>query len=429
LLLCFWGLILPAFPQSAAPIERMSDDETIPPASTTPGPTPAPSGVSLLPKSPSPAATAPDFPPLALPLDFHSPEPFPFEMGGNIPALTLRYETYGTLNAARSNAVLVCHALSGDHHVAGRHHPADPKPGWWDAFVGPGKAVDTDRFFVIGVNCVGGCRGSTGPLSANPATGLPYGPDFPRFTMRDIVRAQRRLVRALGIERLHAVIGGSMGGMQGLVWAVDFPGEVGGVVALACSTRQNAQAIAFNEVARCAIMGDPGWLGGRYAPGAGPRAGLAVARMLGHISYLSAPGMERKFGRRRRPAAAPTPVLTPRGPHPVEFEAESYLNHQGLAFLERFDANSYLQIIKATDCFDLGENAPLEAVFAPVQARVRLIGFSSDWLYPPAENRRALDALLRAGKDAAYSEIETDAGHDAFLLPNPALFAAIREAL
>ena len=366
--------------------------------------------------------------------DLHIDAPFPFELGGSVPALTLRYETYGTLNADRSNAILVCHALSGDHHVAGRYTPGDCKPGWWDAFAGPGRPLDTSRFFIIGVNCVGGCRGSTGPTSIRPETGRPYGPDFPQITMRDIVRAQRLLTRAFGIEQLHAVVGGSMGGMQGLLWAMDYPDEVRNVVALACSTRQSAQAIAFNEIGRNAILRDPDWQGGRYAAGAGPKNGLALARMLGHMTYLSAAGMERKFGRRLQPGrSSGNGATTKRGPFEIEYAVESYLEHQGQSFVERFDANAYLYITKATDRFDLAGpgtgNLDLENAFAPVKARVRLVGFSSDWLYPPAGNEFATDALRRAGKEVECEQIETDTGHDAFLLPTPDLFRAIRAGL
>jgi homoserine O-acetyltransferase len=249
--------------------------------------------------------------------------------------------------------------------------------------------------------------------------------------MRDMVRAQRLLTRSLGIERLHAVIGGSMGGMQGLVWAADFPGGTRNVVALACASRQNAQAIAFNEIGRSAIMSDPAWRGGHYEPGAGPKTGLALARMLGHVTYLSAAGIERRFGRQRQPhgglrLATVSPV---RGPYGVEFAVESYLNYQGAAFVERFDANAYLAITRAADRFDLAAGKLLAEVFANVTARVSLIGFSSDWLYPATANRATLDALRLAGKCATEREIQSDAGHDAFLLPAPALFDAIREGL
>ncbi|MDR2512733.1 MAG: homoserine O-acetyltransferase [Puniceicoccales bacterium] len=360
--------------------------------------------------------------------------PFSFELGGTIPAFTLRYETYGQLNAERSNAVLVCHALTGNHHVAGRYTADETRPGWWDAFVGPGRPLDTTRFFVIGVSCLGGCQGSTGPSSANPATGHPYGLTFPQLTMRDMVHAQRQLMNALGISRLHAVIGGSMGGMQGLLWAIDYPDAVQNVVALACAARQGVQAIAFNEVGRNVIVNDPAWLGGAYyGKGPGPEAGLAIARMLGHVSYLSCAGMERKFGRARCAQSILADRMAQAGsasPFKPEFEVEAYLRHQGLSFVKRFDANSYLYITKATDRFDLTEGArSLEDVLIPVRARVSVIGFSSDWLYPPAQNREIATALLLAGKEARYIEVETDAGHDAFLLPCKTLFQAIRQAL
>ncbi len=351
-------------------------------------------------------------------------EPFAFELGGSIPAFNIRYETYGTLNADKSNAILVTHALSGDHHVAGKYTPDDRKPGWWNSLVGPGRPLDTNKYFVIGTNCIGGCQGSTGPSSINPATGTPYYLDFPQLTMRDIVRGQYRLVRALGIERLHAVVGGSMGGMQALLWATDFPAAVARIVALACSARQNTQAIAFNEVGRSAIMHDPGWQQGRYAKGQGPHTGLTVARMMAHITYLSDQSLERKFGRQRR--AKENSAGNAADPFSVEFEVESYLRHQGRSFINRFDANSYLYITKAADRFDLTENCSLEEAFAPVKARTLVVGFSSDWLYSPAQNRAIAMALLKAGKDASYAEIEMDAGHDSFLLPSPALHRAIR---
>ncbi|MDR2429982.1 MAG: homoserine O-acetyltransferase [Puniceicoccales bacterium] len=349
-------------------------------------------------------------------------EPFDFELGGRVPSFSVRFETYGRLDSCRSNAVLVCHALSGDHHVAGRYASDDRKAGWWDSMVGPGRPLDTDRFFVIGMNCLGGCRGTTGPGSTNPSTGNIYGVDFPQLTMRDMVRAQHRLVRSLGIERLHAVIGGSMGGMQGLLWAVDFPDAVGRVVALACAARQNAQAVAFNEVGRCAILHDPEWHGGRYARGRGPRAGLAVARMLAHVTYKSQERLEGRFGRARVGVAGA-------GLFDAEFEVERYLRHQGHSFVERFDANSYLYITRALDRFDLSGTAPLEVAFAPMSARALVVGFSSDWLYPPAQNREIVKAMLAAGKNAVYDEVDMNAGHDSFLLPSVELHRSIREFL
>lgn len=358
------------------------------------------------------------------PSDFSWASPFRFELGGEIAGFTLRYETYGTLDAAKSNAILVPHALTGDHHVAGRHAVSDKKPGWWDSLVGPGKPVDTDKFFVIGVNSLGGCRGSTGPGSPNPLTGAPYGIDFPQLTLGDMVRAQEKLVSHLGIRKLHAVVGGSMGGMKALLWATLFPERVGRIVLMACAARQNAQAIAFNEVGRNAVVRDPGWAAGRYTPEGGPRTGLAVARMMAHITYLSDKSLERKFGRERRPGAD-----TNGDPFGIEFQVESYLRHQGSAFLDRFDANTYLYITKAVDRFDIAAGGSLEQAFAGVKAKALVVGFSSDWLYPPEQNRDVALALVRAGKDAAYAEIETDAGHDGFLLPSVALHKGVRRFL
>ena len=357
------------------------------------------------------------------PADFVCAEPFRFEHGGEIPAFTLRYETYGTLNADKSNAILVPHALTGDHHVAGRYSEDDRKRGWWDSLVGPGKPVDTDKFFVIGVNSLGGCRGSTGPGSINPATGAPYALDFPQMTLGDMVRAQEKLISSLGIRRLHGVIGGSMGGMKAMLWATLFPERVGRMILMACSASQNAQAIAFNEVGRNAIVRDPGWCSGRYAAGEGPRNGLSVARMMAHITYLSDRSLDRKFGREKHPDAGGA------DPFGIEFQVESYLRHQGRAFLDRFDANTYLYITKAVDRFDIAGGRPLHEALSGVQARTLVVGFSSDWLYPPSKNREIAPALLRAGKDASYAEIETDAGHDGFLLPSEPLHRLVRRFL
>lgn len=358
--------------------------------------------------------------------DFVSTTPFAFELGGTLPGFTLRYETYGTLNRARDNAILVCHALSGDHHCAGIHRLQDRKPGWWNNLIGPGKAVDTTRFFVVCSNCLGGCQGSTGPASLDPTTGAPYGLRFPPLTIRDMVRAQARLADALGIGAWHAVLGGSMGGMQVLQWAIEFPDRVRRILPMATTGRQNAQAIAFNEVGRSAIIQDPGWQNGDYRPGEGPRVGLAIARMMAHITYLSDKGLEDKFGRARRSAPATgAPALAE-----VEFEVESYLRHQGQSFINRFDANTYLYFTKALDRFDLyGTEGRLDATFAPVQAEALVIGFTSDWLFPTVQNRALVHALLRAGKRASYAELDTNLGHDSFLLESPALYALIREFL
>ena len=344
-------------------------------------------------------------------------------LAARFPVSRCCYETYGRLNAEKSNAVLIQHALTGAHLGAGRHRADDRKPGWWDSLVGPGKPVDTGRFFVIGVNSLGGCRGSTGPGSVNPATGVAYGPDFPQLTLGDMVRAQEKLVTHLGIRSLHATLGGSMGGMQALLWATLFPERVDRLVLMACSARQNTQAIAFNEVGRSAIVRDPGWVGGRYDAGEGPRTGLAVARMMAHITYLSDMSLERKLGREKQTRATGDP------PFGVEFQVESYLRHQGRAFLDRFDANTYLYMTKAVDRFDLADAGPLHEVFRGVLARSLVIGFSSDWLYPPEQNREIALAMIRAGKSSSYVEIETDAGHDGFLLPSASLHRCVRSFL
>ena len=345
--------------------------------------------------------------------DFLSAEPFPLELGGELPGLTLRYETYGTLLPDKSNAILVPHALSGDHHVAGRYSPEDPKPGWWDHFVGPGKAIDTDRFFVIGINCVGGCKGSTGPLSVDPRTGRPFGGFFPEITLGDIVRAQRLVIRHLGITKLHAVVGGSMGGMQALIWCADYPESVGRIAVLAAGLSQSPMAIALNAVSRACIERDPHFRGGHYAPGEGPDDGLAVGRMLAHISYLSPAAFDQKFGRARVPGAAPS--------DPVFWQVESYLEHQGQAFVRRFDANSWLRITRAVDRFDMTARAASGTLFRADGPDVLAVGFSSDWLYPTSELRMLLAAATAAGVNAAYHEVVTDAGHDGFLLPDTGL--------
>jgi len=356
--------------------------------------------------------------------DFHSPRPFQFESGGTIPELNLRYETYGHLNQARDNAVLICHALSGDHHCAGVYRLDERKQGWWNFVVGPGKPIDTSRYFVICSNVLGGCSGSTGPGSIHPGTGRRYNLDFPKLTVRDMVRAQALLLDHLGIERLHCVIGGSMGGMQTLQWAIDFPDRVGRYIALACSARHNAQAIAFNDTGRQAITSDPAWQRGDYDPDGKPLEGLAVARMMAHITYLSDVGMEAKFGRRRR-----SPDET-KEHFDVEFEVESYLRYQGQSFVSRFDANTYLYLTKALDRFDLyGPNKTLDDSLAGVASPGLVVGFTSDWLYPPEGNREIVEALLRLGKDASYAELAMDFGHDSFLVRSPELYRLIRTFL
>ncbi len=352
--------------------------------------------------------------------DYVCAEPFLFECGRELPGFTLRYETYGRLNAARDNAILICHALSGDHHCAGVHSIRDSKPGWWNNLIGPGKAVDTNQYFVICSNCLGGCQGSTGPSSINPLTGKRYGTDFPSITIRDMVRAQERLlVRELGVQSLYAVVGGSMGGMQVLQWMTDYPDFVRRVLALATTGRQSAQAIAFNEVGRSAIMQDPGWQNGAYASGQGPHVGLSVARMMAHITYLSDRGLEEKFGRSRR-------VVEGDEKFGAEFEVESYLHYQGQSFINRFDANTYLYFTKALDRFDMyGEGRRMEDSFAGVKSRVLVTGFTSDWLYPPEQNRAIAHALLRCGKQASYAQLDMTLGHDSFLVHAPELYRLI----
>ena len=375
-------------------------------------------------EDPSPAtAPEPGEVGLVAPCDYGSTEPFPCDDGRILPGFTLRYETYGRLNATGDNAILICHALSGDHHCAGFHRLDDRKPGWWNNLIGPGKAVDTNLWFVLCANVLGGCQGSTGPSSLDPATGRPYGVTFPAVTIADMMRAQHRWLTALGVTRLRAAIGGSMGGMRVLQLGVLFPGFVERLVALATTSRESAQAIAFNEVGRQAILQDPGWQGGDYAPGSGPSVGLAIARMMAHITYLSDAGMDRKFGRRQIAENAAAGL----NPFDVRFEVESYLRHQGRSFIDRFDANSYLYITRALDAFDLAAGAPsLEAALAPVTASTLIVGFTSDWLFPPAQNRAIATALLRAGKAASYAELATDLGHDSFLLESPQLYDLVR---
>jgi len=343
---------------------------------------------------------------------FELPEPLPLRSGSTLAPVTLAYETYGALNADRTNAILICHALSGDAHVAGCHDgdPAE-KPGWWDAAVGPGKLFDTDRFFVICSNVVGGCQGSTGPSSPAP-DGQPYALRFPAVTVADMVNAQRRLLDHLGIERLFAVGGGSMGGMQALQWAVDYPERVAHVLFLASTARSSAQQIAFNEAGRQAIYADPRWNNGSYYGGPRPEGGLAVARMMAHITYMSEKSLEQKFGRQLQ--NWPTLPYTLDQP---EFAVESYLEYQGRKFVERFDANSYLYITKALDYFDIGADyGSLHAAVARAQAAFLVVTFSSDWLYPAHQGRQLVQALKGADRPAEYHHIQAPFGHDSFLV-------------
>lgn len=337
-------------------------------------------------------------------------EPLSLELGGQLPSVTVTYETYGQLNDRRDNAVLVCHAISGDSHVA-RHDPSDD-PGWWDILVGPGQSIDTDRYFVICSNILGGCRGTTGPNSTDPHTGRPYGADFPAITVGDMVDVQRQLMDHLGIEALRAVIGGSLGGHQALTWAVRQPERVRGCVALATSARLTSQALAFDVVGRNAILHDPGYGGGQYyEAGGGPVVGLALARMLAHITYLSRDAMTAKFDPSR---LQPKDIATA---FEKKFSVGSYLAYQGHKFVERFDANSYVTLSMAMDLFDLGDTpAQLQSAFASSQCRWLVISFTSDWLFPPEQSQQIVDALIMADRPVTYCNVEASGGHDAFLL-------------
>ena len=349
------------------------------------------------------------------PKTLHVSEPLHTVSGGVIPAYDLVYETYGELNADRSNAILICHALSGNHHVTG-YYEGDEKPGWWAHYVGPGKPIDTNRFFVVGVNNLGGCHGSTGPASINPQTGKPWGPDFPIVTVKDWVVSQDKLRQHLGIEQWAAVVGGSLGGMQVIQWAIDKPEHLRHAVVIAAAPRLSAQNIAFNEVARTAIMSDPDFHGGRYLEhGVIPKRGLALARMLGHLTYLSDDLMGKKFGRELRDKLKYN--------FDVEFQVESYLRYQGEKFATRtkFDANTYLLMTKALDYFDPAADYDhdLSKAFARVKAGFLVISFTSDWRFSPERSEEIVRALLDNDKDVSYAEIESQHGHDAFLLPNP----------
>ena len=340
-------------------------------------------------------------------------EPLPLDCGRELPGYELVYETYGELNRERTNAILVCHALSGNHHAAGYHSEHDRKPGWWETCIGPGKPLDTNRFFIVCSNNLGGCHGSTGPASINPETGAPYGDQFPVVTVRDWVRSQARLADRLGIRQWAAVAGGSLGGMQALQWAIDFPDRLRHAVVIAAAPRLSAQNIGFNEVARQAIMSDPEFHGGRYYDyGVSPRRGLAVARMLGHITYLSEDAMRAKFGRDLRGSMS-------YDYEEVDFEVESYLRYQGQRFVQGFDANTYLLMTKALDYFDPAaeHGDDFSAAVAGIQCSTLLLSFSSDWRFPPSRSREILRALLEREKTVSYIEVEATQGHDAFLMP------------
>lgn len=349
------------------------------------------------------------------------PDGLALERGGRLGPVTVAYERYGRLDPARRNVILVCHALSGSAHAAGVY-PGAARPGWWDAMIGPGKAFDTDRYCVIATNVLGSCYGTTGPASVDPDTGRPFGSRFPAVTIADMVAVQKALLEILGIDRLAAVAGGSMGGMQALQWAVSYPDAVSSVVAIATTHRHSPQQIAFDEIARRAVMADPTWRGGDYYGGPVPADGLAVARMIGHVTYLSDLGMERKFGRRRRGS--------PSHRFGAEFEVESYLDHQGRSFVDRFDPNALLVLTKALDYFDLGAGRPaLAEAFAATRAAFLLLAFSSDWLYPAYQLNEVAAALCEAGRPVHCEVLPSDHGHDAFLLEHRAQELLIRAFL
>jgi homoserine O-acetyltransferase len=376
---------------------------------------------------------------IVTPQTFRFAEPLPLRSGATLPAYELVVETYGTLNADRSNAVLICHALNASHHVAGRNADEHGRPiprseGWWDNMIGPGKPVDTDRFFVIGVNNLGSCFGSTGPTHINPATGAPWGADFPVVTVEDWVEAQARLLDAMGIPTLAAVMGGSLGGMQTLAWTLQYPDRVRHAVVVASAPNLTAENIAFNEVARRAIVTDPDFHGGHYLrEGTLPRRGLRIARMIGHITYLSDDVMNEKFGRSLRSSNDADPTAAAELAYryttqDVEFQIESYLRYQGDKFSEYFDANTYLLITRALDYFDPAREhgGNLSAALAKAQAKFLLVSFTTDWRFSPKRSREIVKALLENRRDVSYAEIDAPHGHDAFLLDDPRYLNAVR---
>ena len=346
------------------------------------------------------------------------------ECGRGFGPVTLAYETYGELSPAKDNAILILHALSGDAHAAGYHNPHERQPGWWNIMIGPGRAFDTRKYFVICSNVIGGCKGSTGPSSIDPQTGRPFALNFPLVTIHDMVNAQRELIDHLGIDQLLCAVGGSMGGMQVLQWVVSYPERIRLAIPIATTSKLSSQAIAFNEVGRQAIQSDPSWREGDYYGKSIPRRGLAIARMIGHITYLSEKSMHQKFGRKLQ-------GKTEYGyDFRADFQVESYLRYKGDHFVDRFDANSYLYISKAMDYFDLAQpSGKLEQAFAHVKAKFLVISFSSDWLFPSYQSKEIVSACRRVGAEAIYTEIQTDYGHDAFLLESGQLSSLITNFL
>lgn len=350
---------------------------------------------------------------IVTPAKFHHPQTFTLQNGDELQGFELVYETYGELNATATNAVLVCHALSGHHHAAGYHADTDSKPGWWDNCIGPGKAMDTNKLFIVSVNNIGGCHGSTGPESVDPATREAFGAEFPQVVVKDWVASQALLADHLNIKHFLAVIGGSLGGMQALQWSIDFPDRVRHVVLIATAPKLTAQNIAFNEIARQAITSDPEYRKGRYRlENTNPDHGLMLARMIGHVTYLSDDGMAARFGRELKSGDIDKD-------EDVEFQVESYLHHQGRAFTQRFDANTYLLMTRALDYFDPARdtNDNLVATLRNTRARFLVMSFSSDWRFSPERSKEIVDALIAAGKDVAATVIESEHGHDSFLLP------------
>ncbi len=362
---------------------------------------------------------------LVSPQVFAHPSGFSLRCGETLEGFELVYETYGRLNAARSNAILVCHALSGSHHAAGYHSEDDKRPGWWESCIGPGKPIDTDRFFVVCPNNLGGCHGSTGPTTVDPRTGEPFGPNFPVVTVEDWVDTQALLADHLGIDRFAAVVGGSLGGMQAMRWATDYPDRLHAAVLIACAARLSAQNIAFNEIARQAIISDPEFHGGNYRQlGVNPDLGLMLARMVGHVTYLSDDGMRQRFGRQLKSGDIETA-------QDVEFQVESYLHHQGRSFSQRFDANSYVLMTRALDYFDPAREHDDDLVKALASATCRfcVISFTTDWRFSVARSKELVDALIAAGKNVASAIIESEHGHDSFLLNVPRYFDVLRAYL